>query len=132
MVQLLFHVPNDAVETFRNSSKQIKTIITYGCITEWPTGACSEKIFLFHAFRQKRQLNFQIVCYASSWLASSRCSDRLKSWWLLYSCFSKFRSSHRRCSVRKSVFRNFEKFTGKHLCQSLFFIKLQSWGLQLY
>ena len=31
------------------------------------------------------------------------------------------RSSHRRCSVRKGVPRNFEKFTGKHLCQSLFF-----------
>ena len=30
------------------------------------------------------------------------------------------RSSHQRCSVRKSVLRNFTKFTGKHLCQSLF------------
>ena len=26
-----------------------------------------------------------------------------------------FRSSHRRCSVRKRVLRNFAKFTGKHL-----------------
>ena len=32
-------------------------------------------------------------------------------------------SSHQRCSVRKSVLRNFAKFTGKHLCQSLFFNK---------
>ena len=32
-----------------------------------------------------------------------------------------FRSSHRRCSVRKGVLRNFAKFTGKHLHQSLFF-----------
>ena len=32
--------------------------------------------------------------------------------------------SHRRCSVRKIVLRNFEKFTGKHLCQSLFFNKV--------
>ena len=31
------------------------------------------------------------------------------------------RSIHRRCSVRKGVLRNFTKFTGKHLCQSLFF-----------
>ena len=31
------------------------------------------------------------------------------------------RSSRRRCSVRKGVLRNFAKFTGKHLCQSLFF-----------
>ena len=30
-----------------------------------------------------------------------------------------FRSSHRTCSVRKNVFKNFSKFTGKHLCQIL-------------
>ena len=35
-----------------------------------------------------------------------------------------FRSSHRRCSVKKGVLRNFTKFTGKHLCQSLFFSKV--------
>ena len=34
------------------------------------------------------------------------------------------RSSHRRCSVKKGVLRNFVKFTGKHLCQSLFFNKV--------
>ena len=33
------------------------------------------------------------------------------------------RSSHWRCSVKKGVLRNFAKFTGKHLCQSLFFKK---------
>ena len=33
------------------------------------------------------------------------------------------KSSHRGCSVKKSVIRNFAKFTGKHLCQSLFLIK---------
>ena len=32
-----------------------------------------------------------------------------------------YRSSHRRCSVKKGVIKNFTKFTGKHLCQSLFF-----------
>ena len=36
------------------------------------------------------------------------------------------RSSHWRCSVTKSVLRNFIKFTGKHLCQSLFLTKLQA------
>ena len=30
------------------------------------------------------------------------------------------RSSHRRCSVGEGVLRNFAKFLGKHLCQSLF------------
>ena len=32
--------------------------------------------------------------------------------------------SHRKCSVRKGVPRNFAKFTGKHLRQSLFFNKV--------
>ena len=34
------------------------------------------------------------------------------------------RSSHQGCSVRKSALRNFAKFTGKHLCQNLFFNKV--------
>ena len=45
---------------------------------------------------------------------------------------SKHRSSHRRCSVRKSVIRNFEKFTGKHLCQGLFFNKVPGSGQRLW
>ena len=28
-----------------------------------------------------------------------------------------------RCSVKKGVLKNFAKFTGKHLCESLFFNK---------
>ena len=34
------------------------------------------------------------------------------------------RSSHQRCSIKKGVLRNFTNFTGKHLCQSLFFNKV--------
>ena len=34
------------------------------------------------------------------------------------------KSSHQRCSITKGVPRNFEKFTGKHLSQSLFFNKV--------
>ena len=34
------------------------------------------------------------------------------------------RSSHQKCSARKDVLRNFAKFTGKHLCQVLFFNKV--------
>ena len=37
--------------------------------------------------------------------------------------FAQIRSSHRRCSVRKFFLRNFAKFTGKNLCQSLYFNK---------
>ena len=42
------------------------------------------------------------------------------------------RSNHQRCSIKKGVLRNFVKFSGKHLCQSLFmpqacnFIKKES------
>ena len=35
-----------------------------------------------------------------------------------------FRRSHRRCFVTKVVLRNFAKFTGKSLCQSLFLNKV--------
>ena len=35
-----------------------------------------------------------------------------------------YRSSHRRCSVKKGVLRNFAKFTEKHLCQRVFFNKV--------
>ena len=31
-----------------------------------------------------------------------------------------FKSSHRRCSVKKDVLKNFAEFTEKHKCQSLF------------
>ena len=36
----------------------------------------------------------------------------------------KFRSSHKRCPVKKAALKNFPKFTGKHLRQSLFFNKV--------
>ena len=42
------------------------------------------------------------------------------------------RNSHQRCSIRKDVLRDFAKFTGKHLCQTLFFSKVAGLGLQLY
>ena len=33
------------------------------------------------------------------------------------------RSSHRKCSIKKAVLKNFAKFAEKHLCQILFFNK---------
>ena len=36
------------------------------------------------------------------------------------------RNSHQRCSVKKSVLKNLANFTEKHLCWSLFLIKLQA------
>ena len=42
---------------------------------------------------------------------------------LLLVGISMIRSSHGRCSVLRGVLKIFTKFTGKHLCQSLFFKK---------
>ena len=40
-------------------------------------------------------------------------------------------SSHQKCYIKKGVLRNFVIFTGKHLCQGLFFNKVVILGLQL-
>ena len=42
------------------------------------------------------------------------------------------RSTHRRCSVKKCVLRNFAKFTGKHLCQSLCFNEVAGTAAQVF
>ena len=42
------------------------------------------------------------------------------------------RSSYWRCFIKKGVLKNFTKFTGKQLCQSLFLNKVAGWCLQLY
>ena len=39
---------------------------------------------------------------------------------------STYRSGHLEVFNKKGVYKNFSKFTGKHLCQSLFLIKLQA------
>ena len=44
----------------------------------------------------------------------------------------KNRSSRPEVFCEKVVLRNFAKFTGKHLCQILFFNKVAGFGLQLY
>ena len=52
----------------------------------------------------------------------------LKNLELLY--WALIRSSCPEVFCEKGVLRNFTKFTGKHLCQSLFLINLQ--GLEIY
>ena len=62
-------------------------------------------------------------CLQKSWL-------RLRRFWsswihdLSQTYLRRSRSCHCRCSVRKGVPRNFAKFSGKHLCQSLFINKV--------
>ena len=48
--------------------------------------------------------------------------ERMRSWKII-SLFL-YKSSHQRCTIKKGVPRNFTKFTGNHLCQSLFFNKV--------
>ena len=54
--------------------------------------------------RRLYQIHSQVVCHLSC-------------------CHVFFKSSHRRCSIEKVVFKNFAKFTGKDMCQSLFLIE---------
>ena len=39
-------------------------------------------------------------------------------------------NSHRRCSIKTGVLRNFAEFPGKHLCQRLFVNKVESARLE--
>ena len=44
----------------------------------------------------------------------------------------KCRISRPEVFCKKGVLRNFAKFTGKHMCQNLFFIKVAGLSVQLY
>ena len=65
-------------------------------------------------FLQTKYCNFRYHYRFSFYCSTLYCMNYVHS----------YRSSHRRCSVRKGFLRNFAKFTGKHLCQSLFFNKV--------
>ena len=56
--------------------------------------------------------------------ANAFIRDLRHYWFKSLNILSSARSSHQRCSIIKGVLRNFTKFTGKHLCQSLFFNKV--------
>ena len=67
------------------------------------------------SFIRKEGKFVEMTCHLLS-LVTTCCITRCHS---LY----RSRSSHQRWSVTKCVLRNFAKFTGKHLCHSLFFKK---------
>ena len=59
----------------------------------------------------------------------------IKGLWLQWRTFilsgdTSFRSSHRRCSLKTGVLRNFAKSIGKHPCQSLFVNEVTGLGLR--
>ena len=65
---------------------------------------------------------FKFVKYANKFC---KCTIRNLSQAQHYLNFCyKNRSSHQSCFVRKDILRNFAKFTGKHLWQSLFLNKV--------
>ena len=52
------------------------------------------------------------ICYRG-------CGEKTSYLTIIY-----YRTSHQRCSLKKGVLRDFAKFTGKQLCQNLFFNKV--------
>ena len=69
-------------------------------------------------------------CFVIKPVSHKRKSKAVFNVFFCTCCCSKFvvvtcyRSSQRGCSVKKGFLINFSKFTGKHLCQSLFFNKV--------
>ena len=61
----------------------------------------------------------QIICQADNELWDIKNCRKNKIYLFLF-----FRSSRQRCSVKSGVLRNFAKFTGEQLCQSLFLNKV--------
>ena len=95
----LFGGAHFSCRSLKASNIAKKTCLNYVWTVIFPWSFCSLKLQILRLFRAK-SLKLQSV--DSLWNA---------------------RSSHRRCSVRKEVLKNFAKFTGKHLWQNLFFKK---------
>ena len=89
------------IRIFEHVTKRVWTEVTLGHDLNKPFGVCQTKMLNVQE-RSKKKKNIELV----------------------HVVISRNRSSHWWCSLRKSVLRNKIKFTGKHLCQSLFFNKV--------
>ena len=77
------------------------------------------------------------MCYweqlMQTWITRSESGSLLSSKYLkrklkmIFENFVTHRSSRPEVFCKKDVLRNFTKFTGKHLCQSLFLLKKRLW-----
>ena len=90
------------------------------------------KYFWWHQHPQNSYLQkdfyIDVSCIMLTYPISSNFSKKIcLQYYRLYN-FSSFRSSHWRCSVWNGILKNFAKFTGKHLSQSLFLHKVAGWG----
>ena len=88
-----------------------------------------------HQQSQALGLTFQICCLYCrklNWTFNSTIAiESYQKFWIVrhFNCVCEMiliisticRSNHRRCSTKIGVLKNFAKFTGKHLCQSLLF-----------
>ena len=103
--------------------------MTASCIYLWIFRCGSDHLFyrvpLGNLF-QVQVARFQPPDTGTRYFTSAfqACYTRTKS------SYSKARSSHQKCSIKKGILRIFVTFTGKHLRQSLLLIKLQGSGLE--
>ena len=72
--------------------------------------------------KQKKNRNENTECHGIFIPFKSHLNSKQGSLiFLLFGSWSLVRSSHPEVFCKKDVLRNFAKFTGKHLCQNLFF-----------
>ena len=75
----------------------------------------SFKCHLWYPWTHQETKGFLVISRGSKWNILKKCVKDTET---------TFRSSHMRCYIKKGVLRDFTKFLGKHLCQSLFFNKV--------
>ena len=82
--------------------------------------AIERNAFLENELEEKEQLMITV----------QRLKDEARGEFLyLNVVISHYRSSHRRWSIKKGLLKNFKEFTGKRLCQILFFNEVAGPGL---
>ena len=88
-------------------------------------GFVLKNVFLEIRIEAKNALcDFKITCFEKSLLSTSKKLTKIFSISYFKKCLRYNRSSRLEVFCRKGDLRNFEKFKGKHLYQSLFFNKV--------
>ena len=72
-----------------------------------------------------QKITTNLKCYKTLWLLklTQQTNGLAYRFWILWQKSILLQKQPQRRSVKIGVLRNFAKFTGKHLCQSLFFKK---------
>ena len=93
--------------------------------------ACN-KIKLFFFLHQQKYVSTELIMNQLGQVSAISFWQQNETWWNFKKVYAYLRSSHRTCFVKKGVLKNFADFTGKHLCQRLFFNKVGGLRLQPY